>query len=49
VQGALDLFGIPYTGSGVEASAIAMDKIRSKVIFSYYGLKNPSLLFSCER
>ncbi len=41
VQGALDLFGIPYTGSGVEASAIAMDKIRSKVIFSYYGLKTP--------
>ncbi|MCL4321339.1 MAG: D-alanine--D-alanine ligase [Deltaproteobacteria bacterium] len=41
VQGALDLFGIPYTGSGVLASAIAMDKIRSKVIFSYYGLKTP--------
>ncbi len=41
VQGVLDLFGIPYTGSGVSASAIAMDKIRSKVIFSYYGLKTP--------
>ena len=41
VQGALDLFGVPYTGSGVCASAIAMDKIRSKVIFSYHGLKTP--------
>lgn len=41
VQGALDLFGVPYTGSGVSASAIAMDKIRSKVLLDYYGLKTP--------
>ncbi|MCL4542259.1 MAG: D-alanine--D-alanine ligase [Deltaproteobacteria bacterium] len=45
VQGTLDLFGIPYTGSGVCASAIAMDKIRSKVIFNYYGLKTPPFFF----
>ncbi|MHB8232746.1 MAG: D-alanine--D-alanine ligase [bacterium] len=41
VQGALDLFGVPYTGSGVLASAIAMDKIKSKALFGLYGLKTP--------
>ena len=30
VQGALELLGIPYTGSGVMASAIAMDKVMTK-------------------
>lgn len=33
VQGLLELTGIPYTGSGVMASAMAMDKIMSKQIF----------------
>lgn len=41
VQGALDLYGIPYTGSGVEASAVAMNKTISKIMFNYYGLKTP--------
>ena len=41
VQGALDVFGIPYTGSGVLASALAMDKIKSKALFNSYGLKTP--------
>ncbi len=41
VQGALDIFGIPYTGSGVIASALAMDKIKSKALFNFYGLKTP--------
>jgi D-alanine-D-alanine ligase len=41
VQGALDVFGIPYTGSGVLASALAMDKIKSKALFDFYGLKTP--------
>lgn len=41
VQGALDISGIPYTGSGVLASAIAMDKIKSKALFNFYGLKTP--------
>ena len=41
VQGALDVFGIPYTGSGVLASALAMDKIKSKALFNFYGLKTP--------
>jgi D-alanine-D-alanine ligase len=34
VQGFLELLGIPYTGSGVLASALAMDKVRSKAILS---------------
>jgi len=33
LQGALDLLGIPYTGSGVLASALAMDKWRSKLVW----------------
>ncbi len=41
IQGALDLFDIPYTGSGVSASAAAMDKTKSKALFGYYGLKTP--------
>ena len=32
VQGALELMGIPYTGSGVMASALAMDKWRCKLL-----------------
>lgn len=38
VQGLLEVLGIPYTGSGVLASALAMDKETSKKIFSYHGL-----------
>lgn len=41
VQGALDLYGVPYTGSCVLASAIAMDKAKSKALFDFYGLKTP--------
>ena len=41
LQGALQWFGIPYTGSGVMASAIAMDKIRSKQLFQARGLPTP--------
>ena len=41
VQGALDLMGIPYTGSGVMASALAMDKMRSKKIWLQAGLPTP--------
>jgi len=36
VQGMLEVFGIPYTGSGVLASALAMDKEASKKIFLYH-------------
>ena len=41
VQGALELMGIPYTGSGVMASAIAMDKWRTKMIWQANGLSVP--------
>lgn len=39
MQGFCELLGIPYTGSGVLASALAMDKARSKVIYDAVGLK----------
>ncbi len=38
VQGALELLGVPYTGSGVLASALAMDKRMSKRIFRSEGI-----------
>jgi D-alanine-D-alanine ligase len=38
MQGALQLLGIPYTGSGVLGSALSMDKIRCKFLFSAHGL-----------
>jgi D-alanine-D-alanine ligase len=41
VQGLLDLLGIKYTGSGLLASAIGMDKIYSRKIFTQAGLKVP--------
>ncbi len=41
VQGALELMGIPYTGSGVMASAIAMDKWRTKLIWQAVGVPTP--------
>jgi len=42
VQGALELLGIPYTGSGVMASAMAMDKVMTKRIWSALGLSTPA-------
>ena len=42
VQGALELMGIPYTGSGVLASALAMDKWRSKLVWQAAGLLVPA-------
>jgi len=44
VQGALELLGIAYTGSGVQASALAIDKIRTKQIWSFLGLPTPQSL-----
>jgi len=41
IQGLLDLLGLPYTGSGVTASAIGMDKFRSKLIWRGLGLSTP--------
>jgi D-alanine-D-alanine ligase len=44
IQGALELLSIPYTGSGVMASAIAMDKVRTKQIWIAQGLPTPRYL-----
>ncbi len=41
VQGALELLGIPYTGPGVLASAIAMDKVMTKRMWVAEGLPTP--------
>jgi D-alanine-D-alanine ligase len=41
MQGALEVLGLPYTGSGVMGSAIGMDKWRSKMIWLANGLPTP--------
>jgi D-alanine-D-alanine ligase len=41
MQGALETLGLPYTGSGVLGSAVAMDKLRSKQLFGAWGLVTP--------
>ena len=41
VQGALELMGVPYTGSGVMASSIAMDKVMTKRVWAAVGLPTP--------
>jgi D-alanine-D-alanine ligase len=41
LQGALELAGIPYTGSGVLASALAMDKWRTKLVWQAAGVPTP--------
>ena len=42
VQGALELMGIPYTGSGVMASSMSMDKVMTKRIWRFEGLATPA-------
>jgi D-alanine-D-alanine ligase len=44
LQGALTLMRMPYTGSGVLASALAMDKYRSKLLWSAVGLPIPDFV-----
>ena len=44
VQGALELLGIPYTGSGVMASALAMDKVTTKRVWLSEELPTPRWL-----
>ncbi len=41
IQGALELLGIPYTGSGVAGSALGMDKLRCKWLWQGLGLPTP--------
>jgi len=42
MQGALELLGIPYTGSGVMASSLAMDKWRTKLVWQAAGIPTPA-------
>jgi D-alanine-D-alanine ligase len=42
VQGLLEILGIPYTGSGVMASSIAMDKVTTKKLLLYHELPTPA-------
>ena len=42
VQGLLEVLGLPYTGSGVLASALAMDKLRTKQVWRSAGIPTPS-------
>jgi D-alanine-D-alanine ligase len=42
IQGALELMGIPYTGSGPMAASLAMDKIMTKRIWLHHGLPTPN-------
>jgi D-alanine-D-alanine ligase len=44
VQGALEFLGIPYTGSGVTGSAIAMDKLRTKRLAAAVGVPTPEFV-----
>ncbi len=44
VQGALELLGLPYTGSGVMASAIAIDKVMTKRVWIAEGLPTPKFV-----
>ncbi|TMJ00655.1 MAG: D-alanine--D-alanine ligase [Bacillati bacterium ANGP1] len=44
VQGLLELLGVPYTGSGVLASALAMDKLRSRQLFEWHRIPVPGYL-----
>jgi len=44
IQGALEILGLPYTGSGVMASALAMDKLRSKQLLEGASLPTPKYM-----
>ena len=44
LQGALELLGIPYTGSGVMASSVGMDKITTKIVWLAAGVPTPKYM-----
>jgi D-alanine-D-alanine ligase len=48
VQGLLELIGLPYVGSGVLASALAMDKVMSKHFFAQAGIPSPAYVNVCR-
>jgi D-alanine-D-alanine ligase len=41
IQGLLEILGVPYTGSGVMASALAMDKLKAKELFRLHNVPTP--------
>jgi len=49
IQGALELLDIPYTGSGVEATALGLDKITTKMLFERVGIPTPPFVFIPEQ
>ena len=48
IQSLLEILGIPYTGSGVAASALAMDKLRTKLLLEGAGLPTPLFIVMDE-
>lgn len=48
IQGALEMLGIPYTGSGVLGSALGMDKVRCKQIWQQLGLPTPKFVVTTD-
>jgi len=44
MQGMLEVLGLPYTGSGVLASALAMDKLRTKRVWESAGIPTPAFV-----
>ncbi len=49
IQGLLEILGLPYTGSGVLGSALAMDKQRTKYVWSGMGIPTPGFLAPAEQ
>ena len=49
IQGALEVLGVPYTGSGVMGSAIGMDKWRTKMVWIANGLPTPRFRILSEK
>jgi D-alanine-D-alanine ligase len=48
IQGALEWLGVPYTGSGVLGSALAMDKVRTKQLWQSVGIPTPEWIEVCD-
>jgi len=49
VQGMLELMGVPYTGSGVLGSALAMDKLKAKEMFRLHNVPTPPYYVATRR
>ena len=45
IQGLLEVMGIPYTGSGVMASALSMNKVMSKKVFAFHEIPTPEFQY----